>query len=463
MTKIKLHLEMIIIKNAISITLQRVCEIILNITLFGIVLNLVNVTLGIHGFILIFISIYINDKARKFVFINYSFYKNKYFSKNIISTFEFDRNLLEGHDLSKIFSSNSSIAVGESLLSIDEIKSIRSDFTQLKNDMGNHLFTFIFKSATQSSLITFVTIILSDYMKLNYGVSVFNSVSICISLSFIISFVSSLNYTKALLKEWNELLDEIENNENINSNRRHILYIYGGPKSQMTAKNSHKNEPSSDVTSKSSGSHERKRDKQVKSQSEEPNEKDIKKTSKQILVGLVSNEIENEELLKTSLMLLDPKFSANASDILENFFVKYNPRSLMSTQSQTTQNGTKNMTNNVGNLVENFFVLSQLNKISESNPFFSLKTLKECSVRVTDYYDVGLNLTNYLKHRGFKLFEKWAEYNMFLFIKFKAYEYRKSLTDLDQINFNVDDLRSQSVGIPSPLQHNFEEIDQKNK
>ena len=422
---------MIILKGAFAITLHRVIETILSIILFRTIFHWVKVITGLWGLYSFFIAIFINIKTRKFIISKYKFYKKKFFPK-YVDTFEFDSKLLVGHDLNKIVSSNAPITNTKGVsLTLEEVQSIRADFIQLKNEMGNHLFEFIFKSATQSSLINLFTMMFSEYLKNNYGISILTSLTICISLSFIISFVSSLNYTKMLLKEWNQLIDNIEKTSN---NRRLILYVYGNPKppQETTLKES------TDVAEQPSV-HQRKGDKKSKSKQqkqEKPVEKVVKKRNPDhFIVGVVSNEIENSEHLKIKLMLLNPKFTENASDISENFVTKFIPQVLITSPTASPQGGgLKNMMSTIGGMMQNFFLMSQLNTVATDDPFFSTNTLKECTVYVTDYYDVASKLSNYLKTKGFKLHEKWAEYNMFLFIKFKVYEYRKNFANIGNRN-----------------------------
>ena len=134
-------------------------------------------------------------------------------------------------------------------------------------------------------------------------------------------------------------------------------------------------------------------------------------------------------------MLLNPKFTENASDISENFVTKFIPQVLITSPTASPQGGgLKNMMSTIGGMMQNFFLMSQLNTVATDDPFFSTNTLKECTVYVTDYYDVASKLSNYLKTKGFKLHEKWAEYNMFLFIKFKVYEYRKNFANIGNRN-----------------------------
>ena len=299
---------MIILKGAFYITLQRVCETILSIILFRTIFHWVKVITGLWGLYSFFIAIFINVKSRSFIIKKYNFYKKKYFPK-YVDTFEFDSKLLVGHDLKKLLSSNGPITgVKEPSLTIEEVKSIKTDFIQLKSDMGNHLFAFIFKSATQSSLINLFTMMFSEYLKNNYGISILLSLTICISLSFAISFVASLNYTKMLLKEWNDLLDDLQetNNKKKSENRRHILYVYRNPKPQTTAENikSISESTVNDTVEKPSSVHQRKGEKKSKTKNqktrkqEEPVTKEqltVKSNPDQFLVGIVSNEIENEE------------------------------------------------------------------------------------------------------------------------------------------------------------------------
>jgi hypothetical protein len=427
---------MIILKGAFAITLHRVIETILSIILFRTIFHWVKVITGLWGLYSFFIAIFINIKTRTFIINKYIFYKKKFFPK-YADKFEFDSKLLVGHDLKKIISSNVPITNTKGVsLTVEEVQSIRADFIQLKSEMGNHLFEFIFKSATQSALINLFTMMLSENLKTNYGISIIASLTICISLSFVISFVSSLNYAKMLLKEWEELIDNIEKT---NNNRRLILYVYGNPKPLHETKV----EESTKMVEQPTVVHQRKGDKKSKSKQEnaqkqeKPVEKVLKKTNPdQFIVGIVSSEIENQEHLKIKLMLLNPKFTQNASDISENFVTKFIPHVLLTTPATNLQSGggIKNMIGTIGGLMQNFYLMSQLNTIATDDPFFSTNTLKECTVYVTDYYDVASKLSNYLKTKGFKLQEKWAEYNIFLFIKFKVYEYRKNFSNLGNRN-----------------------------
>jgi hypothetical protein len=373
-----------ILKSAFIITLQRIFEVIFNIIIFRNSLNFVNNTTGLSGIYSFCITIFITNKARHFVLKLYVSLKKKYFPKHVIL---FDWKQLNGYDLNKIFFPNSSN---------QEIESIQDNFIKFKKEIGNHLFEFIFKSASHSYLIIVLTIIFSDYLKNNYGINIYTSFVICISFSFVISFVASLNYTKILLKEWNELLNDLEKT---NSNRRFILYVYG---------KAHTNDTEIIESSEddSMTTHRQRRDSKKQEFDEKVKFKEGNlKLENQFIVGIVSNEIDKEENVIIKLMLLNPKFAENLIVILESSLMRFIIPQILSKSNSPLVN-------------------------SLPDTVFGSQTVKDCIVYVTDYYNVASRLSNYLKSKSFKIHDKWTEYNMFLFMKFKVYEFKRSFSNL---------------------------------
>ena len=405
---------MIILKSAFLITLQRTFEIVLNIVIFRTTQDFVNNITGFSGIYSLFLTIFINNKARQFIYYQQVNFKKIFFPKRFL---KFDWKLLVGHDLNRIFSTNCSETANE------EVQSIRADFIQLKNEMGNHIFEFIFKSATQSSLIILFTIIFSDYLKNNYGINIYTSFAICISFSFVISFVSSLNYAKILLIEWSELLNDLEKT---NNNRRLVLYVYG--KSANVDKSNVENDDTSIIESSDdlSTTLDQRKPQNMQELGKTKNSKEKLKLD-QFMVGIVSNEIEKEKYLKVKLMLLNPKFTEIFHILLENFILNFIPQLLLNRNPSDSPNSSDITGNSVRFLEDSLL----LNSLATNDSFYRTKTLKECSAYVTDYYNVDSRLSNYLTSRGFKIYEKWTEYNMFLFIKFKVYEFKRSFSNLN--------------------------------
>ena len=422
------------LKGAFAITMRKVIETILSIFLFRTIFHYVKLLTGLWGLYSFMIAIFINVQARKFFIRKYDFLKKKYFPK-YVDTFSFDSKCLVGYDLKTIISPAGGEA-STSLLSSEDIKNLRVDLKNLKNEMNDDLFEFIFKSATRSALINIFTLMFSEYLKNNYEISLLISVTICISLSFIISFVSSYNYTKILSKEWKETLEELENkNSKKKSNRKHIVYIYDNPEITETSSSFPSASVIQDDPVEKSTVHQRKGDKKTKKQGKQQQQTEvtpsveIKSKPNKFIVGIFANEIENEELINVKLMLLRPKFAENVVEITDKYFNTYLPHASIKDTNQKA--GMKNAISNIGNIFQNFLLLGNpaLKNIA-NDEFFGLRTLKECSFHVTDYYDAQSKFPVYFKTKTFKLHEKWAEFRMFLFIKFQVYDYRKSLASL---------------------------------
>jgi len=198
---------MVLLTEAFKIAFEKVLLSVFNIFLFRYAYSLT--LLYLSGFYAFIATIYVSSKARSA--FQSLFYKLKYkLAPDSIDYDKFDLNQLRTVCLED---------------DSDEVKKTREDFFKyIKSNSENDLFSQIFSSSSQSSIISLVTIISVEYIHKNYEFTQIEAIFYCISVAFIVCFGASLRYTHILNKEWLEFLNTVENQKT--TKNTNILFVY---------------------------------------------------------------------------------------------------------------------------------------------------------------------------------------------------------------------------------------------
>lgn len=86
------------------------------------------------------------------------------------------------------------------------------------------LFSYIFGSASQSSVINLFVIIAIEQLCSSYGFSIYKSMLYCVGVAFFILFGSSWSYMSLLYEDWNKYVEKLDAGDV--TNRKHAV-LYG--------------------------------------------------------------------------------------------------------------------------------------------------------------------------------------------------------------------------------------------
>lgn len=338
---------MILLTEAFKIAFEKVLLSVFNIFLFRYAYSLT--LLYLSGFYAFIATIYLSSKVR--LVLQSLFYKLKYkLAPNSIENDKFDINQLRTVDLED---------------DSDETKKIRDEFFKyIKSNSENHIFSHIFSSSSQSSIISLVTIISVEYIHKNYEFTQIEAIFYCISVAFVICFGASLRYTHILNKEWLELLNSLEKKDQKNGTHKmtHILCVYDRL-----------------ITTPSS---------------------DISKRTEFVCLWTIGKVDQN--LKDVNLRFLSSNHAINLKELV-NHFVK----TFLIHQEQQNEESQ----NNSG-------ILPQTLKTTRNDNYDLL---------IPDYYDVGLVFSNTIRSFQFKVKETWKEFYVFPLVNFKVNKYSNSL------------------------------------
>lgn len=204
---------MLFLVDALKIATEKVIQSIINIFIFRNVYSTTQIWLS--GFYAFIATLYITSKIKSYGFK--LFKRVKYSLVPDLEKYElkFDKSCLESINL------NDDLANRQDLI---------NDFSKnCKQNSQNDLFSYIFGSSSQSSLLNLIVIIAIEYLNSNYFQNILLSTLCCVSLAFFICFGASFSYSSILSKEWSEALDELNSNtdkSNSSLKSKKILFIY---------------------------------------------------------------------------------------------------------------------------------------------------------------------------------------------------------------------------------------------
>jgi hypothetical protein len=186
---------MLILTDAIKISIERVIQSILNIFIFQHVFSFTK--LYLNGFIAFCVTLYLVAKLKAYAY-KYVYVKLRNKAAKALKQEKF---CIEEEEMLFIDSELQILDLNLGSSSLEQIifNTINS---MIEKNFHKDLFNFIFSSASQSSLLNLVVIILIEYLANKFEINFFLSMLYCLSFAFVLCFVSSLNYASILSDEW---------------------------------------------------------------------------------------------------------------------------------------------------------------------------------------------------------------------------------------------------------------------
>lgn len=172
--------------DALKLSSEKVFGSIINIIIFRFVYDLITKWV-VTGAGAIFLTIYTTNQVRAAMSKMHKSFKRNLCLKQNKPYEEFDSKKL----------SSEQVKLNQSL---------KTEYN-LDSKCQKDLFSHIFNSGSNSSLLNFITIIAVEYIHNNYGLSIPLSIFYCVSIAFVIIFVSSLRYSSIISKECLSLLE----------------------------------------------------------------------------------------------------------------------------------------------------------------------------------------------------------------------------------------------------------------
>jgi hypothetical protein len=197
---------MLFIIEALKISMKRVSMTCISILVFQYMNYYIKayILTGVSGF---FLTIYLSSKVKTSFYGHVRKIKQAILPSHSSSSCSiFDIGNVEFYDLSK-----------------DDVDT--DLLNSMKDDCLNQLFSFIFNSASQSSLLSLFSIIGIEYLRSKFELSLLMSMFYCVGISFLICFGSSLSYSLHLANEWIEDLKAVKV-KNSSIVPRQLLLVY---------------------------------------------------------------------------------------------------------------------------------------------------------------------------------------------------------------------------------------------
>lgn len=185
---------MLLFTDAVKIATEKVIQSILNIFIFR---NIYSATrIWLSGFYAFFLTIYISSKLRALGVKIFRQAKNLLFPDLKKYDIEFDKANLESINLAE--------PNQEQVQLIDEFIKKNKENAQID------LFSCIFGSSSQSSLLNLFIFVAIEYLNDKYFENLLVSCLFCISIAFILCFGSSFRYSQIITQEWSDWLEELD-------------------------------------------------------------------------------------------------------------------------------------------------------------------------------------------------------------------------------------------------------------
>lgn len=169
--------------DALKISSEKVFVSIINILVFRFIYDQVRnrITTGFFAF---FITIYVSGQARSFIFNSIKSIKKKFINSK-------KSNHIDDFKPSNLSSSE---------IELNDLKRIISNYG-LEFKCQRDLFSFIFNSSTNSSLLNLIIMISIELIHSKYGIDIPTSILYCISVAFVVMFGSSYRYSTVTSQE----------------------------------------------------------------------------------------------------------------------------------------------------------------------------------------------------------------------------------------------------------------------
>lgn len=199
------------ITDALKIAIQKVFISIINIFIFRHVFSITKQWLS--GFFAFIATIFISNKIRTKGYEILRTIKFKAFPEWEKFEIKFDKAKIDSI----------------SLINNSTNKEIIENFIKTeKKTFQNDLFSYIFGSASQSTILNLIIIIAIEYLNSKYFENIIFSLISCVGVAFVLCFGASFKYSSILSEEWSNLLQKIETDEiqKASYKSKKILYIY---------------------------------------------------------------------------------------------------------------------------------------------------------------------------------------------------------------------------------------------
>ncbi|CAF0706264.1 unnamed protein product [Brachionus calyciflorus] len=202
---------MLMLTDALKIAFQKVFLSIANIFLFRNIFTIIKYWLS--GFYAFFVTIFITNKIRNWAFDLYTKVKFKLFPEWEKYEIKFDKSKIDSINL---------------IENKDESEIIENFIKTNKETFQNDLFTYIFSSSSQSTVINLIAIIAIEYLNTNYFENIILSILTCVGVAFILCFGASFKYSSILTTEWSDIIQKISSSEiqKASHKSKKILFVY---------------------------------------------------------------------------------------------------------------------------------------------------------------------------------------------------------------------------------------------
>jgi hypothetical protein len=203
---------MIIVLDAAKLAVEKVIGTILNIIVFRHTFAFTKEWL--NSYIAFFVTIYLVGKITGLVYYIYMRIRKALLPKSLPSDDEtFEANYLESVNLSEN----------------DNRSKYATLIERMKFECVNNLFMYVFSSAMQSTIMSLGTIISIEYLNSNYEYTLIHALALCVSISFLICFASSMRYASVIGKEWTKKSTDAAGDKN---EETQALIVYNKSKKQ---------------------------------------------------------------------------------------------------------------------------------------------------------------------------------------------------------------------------------------